>query len=113
MSPPISDEVIRLLRSLFEERWLFARVRRQDHRPATLKQIADSREVRVVPDLFPLLAADDCVASHVAQAIAELVREATPVQISWLDERLRSASYAYYRGPWQKRVPGAAGARQM
>jgi HEAT repeat protein len=107
VSPPISDDVIRLVRSLCEERSLLDRVRRRDHRSAILKQIADSREVRVVPDLFPLLAADDSVAPHVAHAIADLVREATPVQLSWLDERLRPGSYAYYPGPWHKLAPAA------
>jgi hypothetical protein len=107
VSPPISDEVNRLVRSLFGERSLFDRVRRRDHRSAILKQIADSREVRTVPDLFPLLAAEDSVAPHVASAIAELVRDPTPVELSWLDERLRPGSYAYYPCPWRKLAPEA------
>ena len=89
VSPPISDEISRLVRSLFEKRSLFDRVRRQDHRFLTLKQIAESREIRVVPTLLPLVAADDTLAPHVAAVIAELVRDATAVQLSWLDEQVR------------------------
>jgi HEAT repeat protein len=108
VSPPISDEIIRLVRSLFEERSLLDRVRRQDHRFATLKQIADSREVRVVPDLLPVLAADETLAPHVAAVIAELVHDVTPVQLSWLDEQVRHGSYAqYWSSAWHKLAPAA------
>jgi hypothetical protein len=109
VSPPISDEVSWLVRSLFEERSLLDRVRRQDHRIASLAQIAASREVRVVPDLLPRLAADDSLAPHVARTIVELVREVTPVQLCWLDEQVRHRSHAYdsWRGAWQKLAPGA------
>jgi HEAT repeat protein len=108
VSPPIRDDVLRLVRSLFDERLLLDRVRRQDHRFATLKQIADSRDVRVVPDLLPLLAADEALAPHVAQAIAELVRDLTPVQLSWLDEQVRHSSHAYYwSGAWHELAPAA------
>jgi hypothetical protein len=101
VSPPISDEIIRLVRSLFEARSLLDRVRRQDHRFATLKQIADSREVRVVPDLLPLLAADETLAPHVAAVISELVRDLSAVQLSWLDEQVRHGSYArYWSNAW-------------
>jgi HEAT repeat protein len=108
VSPPISDEVIGLVRSLFEERSLLDRVRRQDHRFAILKQIADSREFRVVPDLLPLLAADEAVVPHVGRAIAVLVRDVTPVQLSWLDEQVRHSSYAHYwSNAWHKIAPAA------
>jgi HEAT repeat protein len=108
VSPPISDEVIRLVRSLFEERSLLDRVRRLDHRFATLKQIADSREVRIVPDLLPLLAADESLAPHVAAVIAELVHDVPPVQLSWLDEQVRHGSDAqYWSNAWHKLAPAA------
>jgi HEAT repeat protein len=108
VSPPISDEIIRLVRSLFEERSLLDRVRRQDHRFATLKQIADSREVRVVPALLPVLAADETLAPHVAAVIAELVHDVTPVRLSWLDEQVRHGSYAqYWSNAWHKLAPAA------
>ena len=108
VSSPISDEIIRLVRSLFEERSLLDRVRRQDHRFATLKQIADSREIRIVPDLLPLLAADETLAPHVAAVIAELVHDVTPVQLSWLDEQVRHGSYAqYWSNAWHKLAPAA------
>ena len=96
------------MRALFEERSLLDRVRRQDHRFATLKQIADSREVRVVPDLLPLLAADEAVGPHVGRAIADLVRDVTAVQLSWLDEQVRHSSYAHYwSNAWHKIAPAA------
>jgi HEAT repeat protein len=108
VSSPISDEIIRLVRSLFEERSLLDSVRRQDHRFATLKQIADSREVRIVPALLPLLAADETLAPHVAAVIAELVDDVTPVQLSWLDEQVRHGSYAqYWSNAWHKLAPAA------
>ena len=108
MAPPISGEVVRLVRSLFEERSFLHRVRRQDHRFAILKQIANSREVRVVPDLLPLLAADDTLAPHVAAVIAELVHDVTAVQLSWLDEKVRHGSYAqYWSNAWHKLAPAA------
>ena len=108
MSSPIADEVTRLVRSLFEERSLLDRVKGKDHRIDSLARIAESREVRVVPDLLPLLAAADALAPHVGRTIAELVREVTPVQLSWLDEQVRHSSYAYYwSGAWQKLAPGA------
>jgi hypothetical protein len=108
VSPPIADDVIRLVRSLFEERSLLDRVRRQDHRLATLRQIAASREVRVVPDLLPLLAADEALVPRVARTIAELVRDVTPFQLSWLDEQVRHGSYAqYWSNAWHKLPPGA------
>jgi HEAT repeat protein len=108
VSPPISDEVIRLVRSLFQERSLLERVRRQDHRFATLEQIADSREVRVVPELLPLLAADESLAPHVAAVIAELVHDVPTVQLFWLDEQVRHGSYAqYWSNAWHKLAPAA------
>jgi hypothetical protein len=108
VSPPISDEISRLVRSLFEARSLLDRVRRQDHRFATLKQIADSREVRVVPDLLPLLAADETLAPHVAAVISELVRDVSAVQLSWLDEQVRDDSYAqYWSNNWHTLAPAA------
>jgi HEAT repeat protein len=93
---------------LFEERSLLDRVRRQDHRFAILKQIADSREVRVVPDLLPLLAADEALAPHVGRIIPDLFRDVTPVQLSWLDEQVRHGSYAqYWSNAWHKLAPAA------
>jgi HEAT repeat protein len=106
--PPISHEVNQLVRSLFEVRSLLDRVRGQDHRLASLAQIAASREVRVAPDLLPLLAADDALVPHVARTIADLVRGVTPVQLSKLDEQVRHSSRAYYqRGAWGKLTPEA------
>jgi HEAT repeat protein len=108
VSPPIPDEINRLVRSLFAERSLLDRVLRQHHRFATLKQIADSREVRVVPDLLPLLAADETLAPHVAAVISELVRDVSAVQLSWLDEQVRHGSYAHYwSNDWHKLAPAA------
>ena len=96
------------MRSLFEERSLLERVRRNDHRVASLTQIAESREVRVVPDLLPLLAAGDALAPNVGRAIADLVRDVTPVQLSWLDEQVRRGSYArYWSNAWHKLAPAA------
>jgi HEAT repeat protein len=108
VSPPISDEVIRLVRSLFEERSLLDRVRRQDHRFAALKQIAASQEVRVVPDLLPLLVADDALAPQVGRIIPDLVRDVSPVQLSWLDEQVRHGSRAHYwSNAWSRLAPSA------
>lgn len=108
MSLPISAEVNQLVRSLFEERSLLDRVRGQDRRLESLAQIAASGEVRVVPHLVPLLAADDFLTPHVAKTIAELVGEITPVQLSWLDEQVRHSSYAYWsRAAWQGLAPKA------
>jgi hypothetical protein len=108
VAPPISDEVTRLVRSLFEGRSLLDRVLGQDQRIVSLAQIAEAREVRVVPHLLPLLAADDTLAPHVARTIAELVREVTPFRLFWLDEQVRHSSYAdYWSGAWQKLAPGA------
>jgi HEAT repeat protein len=107
VSPPISDEVNRLVRSVCEERSL-DRVGGQDHRLASLSQIAESREVRVVPDLLPLLAVDDSLAPHVARTIADLVRDVSPVELSWLDEQVRHSSYAYnWPSAWHQLAPGA------
>jgi len=109
VSPPISDEVSQLLRSLFAERSLLDRVRRQDHRPACLRQLAKSGEVRIVPTLLPLLASDDALASRVARTIAALVRDVTPVELSWLDEQVRRGSYDYdwyWGSAWHRLSPG-------
>lgn len=84
------------MRSLFEERSLLDRVRRQDHRFVTRKQIADSREVRIVPDLLPFLAADETLAPHVAAVIAERFHDVTAGQLSWPDEGVRDGSDAQY-----------------
>ena len=108
MSSPISDEVVQLVRSLFAERSLPDPVRRRDHRVATLRQIADSREVRVVPDLLPLLAVDEALVPHVARTVAELVRDVTPFRLSWLDEQVRHGSYAqYWSNAWHELAPSA------
>lgn len=105
---PISPEVSQLVQSLFEERSLLERVRGRDRRPAILARIAESRDVRVVPNLLPLIATDDALAPAVARAIGELVREVTPVQLSWLDEQVRNSSYAYYRSDaWHNLRPRA------
>src|SRR5690349_1291762 len=93
MSPPIAEEVVRLVWSLFERPSLLDRVRARDPRIDSLARIAESGQVSVVPDLLPLLAADDALAPHVGRAIAELVRGVTPVQLAWLDERVRHSSH--------------------
>jgi hypothetical protein len=104
----MSPEVTQLVQSLFQERSLLDRVRGQDRRLAILTRVAESREVRVVPNLLPLMATDDALAPHVARAIAELVREVTPVQLSWLDEQVRHSSYAYYwSDAWHQLRPEA------
>ena len=56
-----------------------------------------------------MLADDDIRAPQVARTIAELLRGMTPVQLSWLDERVRRGSYVDYnaRSAWQKLAPGA------
>lgn len=108
MSPPISPEVTQLVQALFQERSLLDRVRGQDRRLAIVARIAESREVRVVPNLLPLTATDDVLAPHVARAIAGLVRDVTPVQLSWLDEQVRHSSYAHYwSDAWRQLAPGA------
>jgi HEAT repeat protein len=108
VSPPISAEITQLVRSLFEERSLLDRVRGSDARIASLAQIAASGEVRVVPDLLPLLAADDSLTPHVARTIADLVGETTPVQLSWLDEQVRRSSGSYWPGSaWHRLAPKA------
>ena len=97
-----------LLHSLFEERSVLDRLRRQDRRIDSLERIAASREVRVVPDLMRLLAMNDSLAPHVARTISNIVQGITPVQLSWLDEQVRRASYAYHRtGAWDGLSPGA------
>jgi HEAT repeat protein len=108
VSPPISPDVTQLVQSLFQERSLLDRVRGQDRRLAILTRIAESREVRVIPNLLPLMATDDALAPHVARTIAALVREVTPVQLSWLDEQVRHSSYAYYwSDAWHQLRPAA------
>jgi hypothetical protein len=62
VSPPISREVTQLVQSLFEKRSLLERVRGQDGRLAILKRIAATREIRVVPNLLPLMTTDDALA---------------------------------------------------
>jgi HEAT repeat protein len=108
VSAPTFPELYQLIHSLFEERTLLQRVRRRDGRLATLIRIAQSRDIRVVPDLLPLVATDDTLAPHVARTIAALVRNVTPVQLSWLDEQVRRHSYSYDRsGAWHQLAPGA------
>ena len=108
MSPLISDDAVRLVRSLFAGRSLLDRVRRRDPRIAVLRQIVDSREVGVVPDLLMLLAADAALVPHVARTIADLVGNATPAQLSWLDEQVRHGSYAHYwTNAWRTLAPEA------
>jgi HEAT repeat protein len=108
VSPPVSDQVTRLVQSLFEKPSLLERVRGLDHRVATLAHIARSREVRVVPDLLPLLVADDALLPHAGRTIADLLRDVTPVQLSWLDEQVRHSWHAYYSsGAWRRLTPDA------
>jgi HEAT repeat protein len=108
VSPPITPEVTQPVQALFQERSLLDCVRGQDRRLAILTRIAESREVRVVPNLLPLMATDDALAPHVARAVAELVREVTPVQLFWLDEQVRHSSYAYYwSDAWHQLPPRA------
>lgn len=108
MSPPISREVTQLVQSLFEKRSLLERVRGQDGRLAILKRIAATREIRVVPNLLPLMTTDDALARQVARAIAEVVRDVTPEQLSWLDEQVRHNSYGHYwSDAWYQLAPSA------
>ena len=108
MSPPISREVIELVQSLFEERSLLERVRGHDRRLAILNRIAATRDIRVVPNLLPLMTTDDALAPQVARTIAEVVRDVTPVQLSWLDEQVRHSSYAHsWSDAWYQLAPSA------
>src|SRR5262249_4597886 len=70
--------------------------------------IAASHEVRVAPDLLPLLATDEALAPYVCRTIADLVRGVTPVQLSWLDEEVRHGSHGYRGRPaWESLQPRA------
>jgi HEAT repeat protein len=103
----VSPPIFHLVHSLFEKRSLFDRLRGQDYRIASLDRIAASGEVRVVPDLLALLATDDALAPHVARAVANLARDITPVQLSWLDEQVRRSSFSYWSPNWKQLAPGA------
>ena len=81
----VSDEIDRLLRTVFEPPSLLDRLRGKDARPASLALIAASGEFRVVPALLPVLAADHSVSPHAARAIAHLLRGIGPAQLAWLD----------------------------
>lgn len=103
MTPSNSGEVFQLIHSLFKQPSLLDRVRGLDHRISTLTQIADSCEIRVVPDLLPLLAADESLTRHVIETIVKLVGEITPTRLFWLDDQVRHVSNAYWS---QKAWPG-------
>jgi HEAT repeat protein len=108
VSAPVSAEVNQLVRSLFEQRSLLDRVRRQDPRIASLAQIAASGEIRVVPDLLGLLAADDALTPHVSRAIGTLMRQIAPAQLAWLDQQVRSGSPAFWsHSAWHRLAPNA------
>jgi HEAT repeat protein len=108
VSAPVSAEVYQLVRSLFEERSLLDRLRGRDRRIARLAQIAASGEIRVVPELLPLLAADDSLTPHVAKAIGTLIREIAPAQLAWLDGQVRRGSDAFWsQDPWHRLAPNA------
>lgn len=105
--PPVSGEVHAIVRSLFEERSLADHLRGRDHRPACLAQLAASREIRVVPDLLPLLAADDALTPDAARTVAALLRDVTPTQLAWIDERARTGSdWHAWRNTWRELRPG-------
>jgi hypothetical protein len=108
MWQPGADELKQLLYSLFEKRSVLDRLRGQDTRPATLDRIAASGEVRVVPELLALMAADRELAPKVGRTIAALVRGMTPARLSWLDEHARLSFETYYwPDQWHGLSPGA------
>jgi hypothetical protein len=58
--------------------------------------------------LLALLTTDAVLAPHVVRGIAVLVRDVTPVQLSWLDGQVRHSSYAHYwPGGFHQLQPGA------
>ena len=106
--PPVSGEVHELVRSIFAERSLADRLRGRDHRPGCLARLAALGEIRVVPDLLPLLAADDALTPHAARTVAGLLRDVTPVQLAWIDEQARHGSeWQPWRNVWRELTPGA------
>jgi hypothetical protein len=108
VSAPVSNEVLGLVWSLFEKRGLLDRVRGHDQRPVILKRIAESRELRVVPALLPLVVLDERLAPEAGRTITALVRDATPVQLAWLDEQLRTWYHGlYWSNAWHTASPEA------
>lgn len=96
MSPPDLPEIDQLLQSLFEERSRLDRVHGQDHHLDILNQIAETHAFQVVPEILASLASDDAQAPLLARVVAALMRDITPVQLSWLDEQVRHRSDADY-----------------
>ncbi len=104
-----SDEVDRLLESLFQPLSFLDRLRGADPRPDCLKRLAAAREHRVVPELLPLFAAECSLSQDTARAIAALVSEIGPAALGWIDERARrdSSSDWYPPDAWGKLSPAA------
>ena len=96
------DNINRLLHVLFQPRSLRDRVRGDSERHECLEEIAASGDVRIVPVLLPMVAADDALSERAAGTIAHLMRGISPAQLASLDEQVRRESYDY---AWRRLSP--------
>lgn len=102
-----SDDLDRLVRSLWTPTAFMDRLRGRDPRIAALDRIAEAGELRVVPDLLFLLPCAKALAPHVGRVIADLVRSVTPAQLAVLDQRVRPGMYVDTPGSWTALTPAA------
>lgn len=84
----LPERIARLLTSIRQA--LPARASAEsDPRIPDLDALAATHDARAVPDLLPLLVANDALRPHVARTIAALSANVSPSQLSWLDSQAR------------------------
>jgi hypothetical protein len=80
---------------------------RDDPRVPDLDALAATRDHRAVPDLLPLLVANDALSPAVARTISTLLAGISPSQLNWLDAAARRFySIEFGVGSWFSLAPG-------
>jgi hypothetical protein len=101
-TPTLAGVMTPPLHGLLQPRSWRDRVRGHSERHECLEQIAASGDVRVVPLLLPMVAADDALSEQTGRTIAQLMRGISPTQLAWLDEQVRRESY---NDTWRRLSP--------
>jgi HEAT repeat protein len=98
-----------LCRTLVEPRSWTDVLRGHDPRREILDRLTADGDIRSVPTIVTVWSSREELSEPAGRAVERLLRDLTPTQLAWLDEKMRAGEYAYFPGRdrWWSLTPEA------